>query len=180
MTEVKELQRMTLEEFLREPQEDGWIYELIDGIKMMSPRPAGAHQMISGNLFSELRSILRGKGCGPLLEMDLVLKDNNLIPDLMVICDDVDISELKRYEKPPLIAIEIVSPSTASIDYFTKRLKYEHLGVKEYWIVSPDEKCIVIINFVTGQQERFCEGQVSSYALPEIQIDLNKIFDLSF
>ena len=180
MTEIKELHRMTLQEFLNEPQQEGYRYELIDGIKMMSPRPAGAHQMISGNLFAELRSILRGKGCGPLLEMDLVLKDNNLIPDLMVVCDDVNLNELKRQEKPPLIAIEIVSPSTVSIDYFTKRLKYEHLGVQEYWIISPDEKCIVVINFITGQQERFCEGQIVSYALPEIQIDLNKIFDLSF
>ena len=176
MTKVK----MTLEEFLNEPQQEGYNYELIDGIKLMSPRPAGAHQMISGNLFSELRTILRGKGCGPLLEMDLVLNENNLVPDLMVVCDDINISELKRYEKAPLIAIEITQPSSFSLDYFTKRLKYEHLGVQEYWIVSPDEKCIVVINFVTGQQERFCEGQVTSYALPEVQIDLNKIFDLSF
>ena len=180
MNVAKPLNRMTLEEFLNEPQQEGINYELIDGIKMMSPRPAGAHQMISGNLFSELRRILRGKGCGPLLEMDLLLDENNFIPDLMVVCDDVNINELKRYEKPPLIAIEIVSPSSASIDYFTKRLKYEHLGVQEYWIVSPDEKCVVVINFVTKQQERYCEGQVSSYAMPEIQIDLNNIFDLSF
>lgn len=180
MNVAKPLNRMTLEEFLNAPQQEGINYELIDGIKMMSPRPAGAHQMISGNLFSELRNILRGKGCGPLLEMDLLLEENNFIPDLMVVCDDININELKRYEKPPVITIEIVSPSTASIDYFTKRLKYEYLGVQEYWIVSPDEKCIVVINFVTGQQERYCEEQVVSYAIPDIQIDLNKIFDLSF
>lgn len=180
MTEVKKLQPMTLEEFLKEPQEEGWNYELIDGIKMMSPRPAGAHQMISGNLFSELRSVLRGKGCGPLLEMDLVLNDNNLIPDLMVVCDDINLSELKRYEKPPLIAIEIISPSTASVDYFTKRLKYELLGVQEYWIVAPDEKCIMVIRYATNEQERYCEGKVKSYVLPEVEIDLNKVFDLSF
>lgn len=180
MTELKKLQRMTLEEFLSEPQQEGWNYELIDGIKLMSPRPAGSHQMICGNLFAELRSMLRGKGCAPLLEMDLVLQNDNLIPDLMIICDDIAINELKRYEKPPLIAIEIVSPSSASVDYFTKRLKYELLGVQEYWIVSPEEKCIIVINFVTGQQDRFCSGQIVSYALPELQIDLIKVFDLSF
>ena len=174
MTKVK----MTLEEFLNEPQQEGYHYELIDGIKLMSPRPSKTHQHISGNLYFELRTLLKDKPCKPIQEVDLVLDENNLVPDLMVICNET--FEGKRQETPPLIAIEIVSPSSASLDYFTKRLKYEHLGVQEYWIVSPDEKCIVVINFVTGQQERFCEGQVTSYALPEVQIDLNKIFDLSF
>lgn len=178
MTELKKLQRMTLEEFLSEPQQEGWNYELIDGIKMMSPRPSKEHQHISGNLYFELRTALHAKNCNPLLETDLVIQEDNLVPDLMVICDEP--LEGKRQETPPLIAIEIVSPSSASVDYFTKRLKYELLGVQEYWIVSPEEKCIMVINFVTGQQDRFCSGQVVSYALPELQIDLNKVFDLSF
>ena len=99
---------------------------------------------------------------------------NNLLPDLMIICNES--FEGKRQETPPLIAIEIVSPSSASIDYFTKRLKYELLGVQEYWIVSPDEKCVMVIRYATREQERYCDSSVKSYVLPEIQIDLNKIF----
>ena len=174
MTEVKELQRMTLEEFLSQPQEEGWNYELIDGIKMMSPRPSKEHQNISGNLYFELRNALNTKNCKPLLEADLVIDENNLVPDLMVICNEP--LEGKRQETPPLIAIEIISPSTASVDYFTKRLKYELLGVQEYWIVAPEEKCIMVIRYATNEQERYCEGKVTSYVLPEVEIDLASIF----
>ena len=92
----------------------------------------------------------------------------------MIICNES--FEGKRQETPPLVAIEIVSPSSASIDYFTKRLKYELLGVQEYWIVSPDEKCVMVIRYATREQERYCDSSVKSYVLPEIQIDLNKIF----
>ena len=97
MNVAKPLKFYTLKEFEELPREDGWNYELIDGVVMMSPRPAGAHQMISGNLFSELRSKLRGKGCAPLLEMDLVLENDNLIPDLIIICDVLQCNHEKHF-----------------------------------------------------------------------------------
>lgn len=180
MTLVKELQPVTLAEFEAMEKQEGLTYELIDGVVMMSPRPAGAHQMISGNLFSELRSKLRGKGCAPLLEMDLVLENDNLIPDLMIICDDVNISELKRYEKTPKIVIEIVSPRSVSHDCIVKRHKYEQLGISEYWIVSPEENCVDVFCFTLNRHEHCCTGQVKSYVLPDLEIDLDNIFDLSF
>lgn len=180
MNVARPLKFYTLKEFEELPREDGWNYELIDGVVMMSPRPAGAHQMISGNLFSELRSKLRGKGCAPLLEMDLVLENDNLIPDLMIICDDVNISELKRYEKTPKIVIEIVSPRSVSHDCIVKRHKYEQLGILEYWIVSPEENCVDVFCFALNRHEHCCTGQIKSYVLPDLQIDLDNIFDLSF
>lgn len=178
MTEIRELQPTSFTEFEAMPKQEGWNYELIDGMVMMSPRPSVAHQSICGNLYVELRSILRGKGCRPMQEIDLVLDGNTFIPDLLVDC--TDLSDKKRCEVPPIIAIEILSPATASIDYFVKRHKYELLGVQEYWIVSPEEKCVMVISFTSGKQERYCSGQVESVVLPDIKIDLDKIFDLSY
>lgn len=178
MTEIRELQPTSFAEFEAIPKQEGWNYELIDGMVMMSPRPSVAHQSICGNLYVELRSILRGKGCRPMQEIDLVLDGNTFIPDLLVDC--TDLSDKKRCEVPPIIAIEILSPATASIDYFVKRHKYELLGVQEYWIVSPEEKCVMVISFTSGKQERYCSGQVESVVLPDIKIDLDKIFDLSY
>ena len=180
MNVAKPLKYMTYEEFLIIEQQEGINYEFIDGAVMMSPRPAGAHQMISGNLFAELRSILRGKGCVPLLEMDLILDENNFIPDLMIICDDAKIDELKNYNKPPKIVIEIVSPASTSRDCFTKRLKYEKLGVDEYWIVHPEEKCIDLFYYAESIHEHYCEEVVKSIVLPDVVIELEKIFDLSY
>lgn len=175
MTQLKELQSVTLAEFEVMEKHEHLTYELIDGVVMMSPRPSFEHQDISGNIYYELRNVLKDTHCKPIQELDLVLDENNFVPDLMVICNET--FKGKRYEKPPLIAMEIVSPSSTSTDYFTKRLKYELLGVQEYWIISPEEKCIMVIAFKSKQQERFCEGQVKSFVLPEIVIDLNTIFE---
>ncbi|MBO5366225.1 MAG: Uma2 family endonuclease [Peptococcaceae bacterium] len=174
MNVAKPLKLYTLEEFEQMAREDGWNYELIDGLVMMSPRPSLEHQSISGNIYFELRNILKGSNCNPIQEIDLVVDKNNLIPDLAVICND----ELKgkRYEKAPIIVIEIASFSSISRDYVTKRNKYEQLGIQEYWVVSPDEKCIDVFDFAANKHMNYCSGKVQSSVLPEIEIDLDAIF----
>ena len=99
-------------EFEQMEKEDNLNYELIDGMVMMSSRPTLEHQSISGNIYFELRNVLKGMPCKPIQEIELALEENTLIPDLAVICND----DLKgnRYEKAPLIVIEIVSPSSVS------------------------------------------------------------------
>lgn len=173
MNAVKPLKLYTLAEFEAMPREEGWNYELIDGLVLMSPRHSIEHQNIAGNIYFELRNALKDLPCKPIQEVDLVLENNNLIPDLMVICNDK--LEGKRYEKPPLIVIEIISPTSASRDHITKRRKYEQLGIREYWIVSPDEKCVTVFNYALSTEEMYCEGQVMSAVLPEVKIDLHHI-----
>ncbi len=175
MTLFKELQAVTLAEFEAMEKQEGLTYELIDGVVMMSPRPAIKHQRISGNIYHELRTILKGRNCEPIQEIDLVLEQNNFVPDLMVVCDE-NLDEMIHYDKPPLIVVEIISPSSGSRDYFVKRRAYKELGVQEYWIVSPEEKCIMIICFATDEEGRYCEGQVKSFVMPEIMIDLSSVF----
>ena len=52
MSYLKELSQVTLEDFLTMPKEEGLTYELIDGVVMMSPRPAIKHQRINGRLYN--------------------------------------------------------------------------------------------------------------------------------
>lgn len=118
---------------------------------------------------------LKGKNCEPIQEIDLVLQNEYFIPDLMVVCDE-NLDDMIRYEKPPLIAIEIISPSSGSRDYFVKRNRYEELGIQEYWIVPQEEKCVMVIEYSTKKQERYCDGKLKSFVLPEIEIDLTDIF----
>lgn len=174
MNVAKQVKPLTLEEFSALEKDESYNYELIDGIMLMSPRPSFEHQNISGNLYYELRNVLKTKDCKPIQELDLLLEGNNFVPDLMVICNEE--FKGKCYEKPPLIAIEIVSPSSTSRDHITKRRKYELLGIKEYWIVSPEEKCITVFDFISGEDCMYCEGQVKSYVLPNVQINLDDIF----
>ena len=174
MTLLKELQSVTLAEFEAMEKQEGLTYELIDGVVMMSPRPAMQHQIVSGNLYAELRNALRGKNCRPIPEIDLILEGNNLIPDMMVICNDT--FDKKRYEQLPFIVIEIVSPTSSSRDYVSKRNLYEKLNIPEYWVISPEEKCVDVFCFADKKHFQYCTDQVKSCILPEIIITLDDIF----
>jgi len=175
MTQLKELHPVTMAEFVAMEKQEHLTYELIDGVVMVSPRPAFKHQIISGHIYYELREALNGTNWEPLPEVDLIIQEQNFVPDLIVVYDD-NLDQMIYYDKPPIIAIEIISPSRASRDYFVKRRAYQEVGVQEYWIVSPEEQCIMVISFATGEICRYGDGQVKSYVLPEIAIDLDAIF----
>ena len=175
MSVAKPLKLYTLEEFAQMPKEEHITYELIDGVIMMSPSPTMEHQNISGNIYHEMRTVLKTSSCKPIYEIDVNVNSNVMSPDLAVICKD----ELKgkSYDKAPVIVVEIVSPSSVSRDYFVKRRIYREIGVQEYWIVSPEEKCIMVICFTTGEEVHCCQGSVCSFVMPEIEIALDTIFE---
>jgi Uma2 family endonuclease len=43
-----------------------------------------------------------------------------------------------KFTRPPLLAVEVRSPSTALIDLNRKKSTYEKFGVPSYWIIDPD------------------------------------------
>src|ERR1700678_2812452 len=43
-----------------------------------------------------------------------------------------------KFTEPPLLVVEIRSPSTALVDLNRKKAAYERFGVPTYWIVNPD------------------------------------------
>ena len=177
MNVAKPLKLYTLEEFELIEKEENLTYELIDGVVMMSPRPALKHQLVAANLHDAISPIVKKLGCYALSEIELALDNDYIVPDMSVICDDISsLLEAARYKKAPLIVIEIISPSSVSRDYVTKRYKYAQLGIQEYWIVSPEEKCIDVFDFTTDSHINYCSGTVISTILPELAIDLEQIF----
>ena len=174
MSVAKPLKLYTVEEFEQMEKEEHLTYELIDGVVMMSPRPAKTHQNISGNLYFEMRNALKHTNCKPLQEVDLALNHDIMVPDIMVLCNDN--MQGTRQTTPPLIVVEIVSPSSSGRDYMLKRLKYQQLGIEEYWIVSLEEKCIWVIHYAEQAEHHYCDGEAKSAVLPELVIDLEQIF----
>ena len=178
MNVTKPLKLYTIEEFEQMAKDEHITYELIDGIVMMSPRPAAKHQHASGNLYAELRATLRQKNCDIIPDFELALGHQRLVPDLMITCNDK--FEGNRYEKIPQIVIEIISPSSASRDYLVKRNKYEQLGIPEYWIVSPEEECIDVLCFTDTSHTNYCVKDnpvLTSCTIPDLTIDLNNVFE---
>ena len=170
------LKRFSLAEFNSLKNDDEKRYELIDGIVLMSPRPNIKHQEIMSNLHFELRIFLKGKPCKVFTEIELQLEDNILIPDISVICG-LENTDIQRYNKAPEIVVEILSPSSRYTDTFTKLIKYELFGVKEYWIANPETKVINIYNYERKTNIEYSDSdKLTSDIFNELEINLSNIF----
>ncbi|MEQ8168445.1 MAG: Uma2 family endonuclease [Candidatus Eremiobacterota bacterium] len=177
-------------DYLTWPDEERW--EIIDGIAYnMSPSPSDIHQDIFRELFLELGNYFRGKKCKvygapfdvilPLNQIDDDSKIYNIVqPDIIIVCDKNKISH-KGCKGSPDIVIEIVSPSTASKDFIKKRRLYEKNKIKQYWIVSPEERTFLLFklneNEHYGEPEEYRkEDKFEVESFEGLEIDLSKIF----
>jgi Uma2 family endonuclease len=128
-------QLFTVDDLERMPN-DGRRYELVDGVLIVSPAPGVPHQVVLRELVVLLHvACPRDLGVvpGPGVRMS---DDTELIPDLVVVHRDQ--LTPRRVTRPPLLAIEIQSPSTALFDLNTKKAVYERFSIGSYWIVVPD------------------------------------------
>ena len=67
-------------------------------------------------------------------------------PDVLVVCDENNISEERVYGAPDLV-IEVLSPSTRRKDLFIKAKKYSDAGVRECWIVDPRDEQVIVYDY---------------------------------
>ena len=118
---------------------DGERAELIDGkIYYMAP-PNTKHQTLVMELSYQIKDYIKRNdgGCRVFpapFAVFLNKDDKNYVePDISMICDEKKITDKGCYSAPDW-TIEIVSPSSRPMDYFTKLFKYRTAGVREYWI----------------------------------------------
>lgn len=122
--------------------DDGHRYELVDGALLVTPAPAHIHQRIVSNLV-----VLLKLACPPELEalvapFDVVLSaDTVLQPDLLVAAR----ADFTKRDLPmaPLLAVEVLSPSTRRIDLMLKFSRFEAAGCAAYWVVDPDTPSLI-------------------------------------
>lgn len=168
--------KFSLFEFNNLETRDENKYELIDGIVLMSPRPNYRHQEIMSRLNIEIGTYLKGKNCKVFTEAEIEFNDNVLIPDISVICG-LDNSNFQRYKKAPEIVIEIISPSSQYTDAFTKLIKYELFGVKEYWIANPKTETITVYDFENKTNKDYCKNEnLVSSIFDDLVIGISDIF----
>ena len=127
---------------------DGERAELIDGqIYSMAP-PNTTHQRILSFLHLEIGNFIRAKkgSCevfpAPFAVFPFADDSKYLEPDISVVCDKGKLNERGCSGAPDWI-IEIVSPSSRPMDYYTKLSIYRLAGVREYWIVDPMRQTIL-------------------------------------
>ena len=130
---------------LADAPDDGHRYELIDGTLIVTPSPGSAHQTALGNLHLALRAAVPAELQVFLAPFDWVVSDNTVLqPDLMV-CRRADVTP-KNLAGPPLLAVEVLSPSTRAIDLGAKRLAMAAAGVDTYWVVDPLVPSLTVFN----------------------------------
>lgn len=143
---------------------DGERAELIDGqIYYMAP-PNTRHQRILNYINTEINMYIR-KNNGECevfpAPFAVFLNDddmNYVEPDISVICDKNKISD-KGCQGAPDWVIEIISPSSRAMDYFTKLFKYQKSGVREYWIVDPIKQRVTVYFFEKELVEEYSFGE---------------------
>lgn len=144
----------TYYDYLNFPNDE--FVEIIDGkIFAMSPAPSRIHQELLMEISAELRNYIKSnKGQCKVYPapFDVVLINENenendskniVQPDISVICDKNKLNDKGCFGSPDMI-VKIVSKFNPGNDYVKKLYLYEKYKVKEYWIVNPMKKNILV------------------------------------
>ena len=161
---------------------DGERAELIDGkIYYMSP-PSIRHQRISSILHATIYNYIKSKNgsCEVFsAPFAVFLNEDDTIyvePDISVICDKTKLENGRGCLGSPDWVIEIVSPSSRYMDYFTKLVKYRNAGVREYWIVDPLKNQITTYYFEAEMIEQYTfSDKVKVSIYNDFEIDFSEI-----
>ncbi|MGI8908683.1 MAG: Uma2 family endonuclease [Candidatus Sumerlaeaceae bacterium] len=181
-------QHFTYTDYLTWPEDERW--ELIDGVPYaMTPAPSSIHQLIAVETGRQLGNWLLDKPCKVFLSpIDVRLSssteadtkiDTVIQPDILVVCDPKKIDRRGILGVPDLI-IEIISPSSSSMDEITKAALYERHGVREYWIVYPAERLVHVR--LLGADGKFvsrhvaARGRIPVSILDGFEFDFDMVF----
>ena len=138
--------KMTARQFLALGEDPpGVRLELVDGEIAVSPSPIPDHSYIIGTLYSLLRQHIDEHGLGQLfLDVDTVFGEHDVRrPDILYFAKArLHLIGAKAMEGPPDLAVEVLSPSSISIDRKDKFKLYAAGKVRYYWIVDPMQRTI--------------------------------------
>ena len=162
--------------------------ELIKGfILKMSPAPSSNHQKISQNVNKYFLNFFNNHPCSVFvapfdvrLPIKSAKKDTTVVqPDICIICDEDKIDEKGCNGAPDLI-VEILSPKNSKHDVDTKFNLYLESGVKEYWIVEPEARIVLVYSLINQEyigSKPFSEGEIiKSTLFPEMKIAVEDVF----
>ena len=155
-------------------------WELIQGIPYsMSPSPGRRHQSLGGRLFNIISKALsdlktKCKDCKAFYELDWILSEDTVLrPDIMIVCGDFNDEFLKS---PPIVIVEILSPSTAIKDRTVKFDIYEQQKVKHYLIADPIAQTIKVFEL---NENGYLENATGIFNLNDdciLKLDLSSVF----
>lgn len=140
----------TIEDYRALPDEQR--VELIDGYFYDMAAPTTFHQLMAGEVYRQIANYIMDEGgaCTPFISPIDVQLDNDektmIQPDVIIVCKPEQIVRRNIMGAPDFV-LEVISPGTKRRDYVMKLSKYEKAGVREYWIVDPYKKRVMVYAF---------------------------------
>lgn len=180
--------KVSYEEFMEIYENSELRMEYINGEIVLLGSPDTFHQDISGNLYVQLREYLKGKKCKVYyapFDVHFYKKDLNtpdvMQPDLLIACDvEEAVNEKRRYMGTPTLCIEILSKSTRSKDMVDKLNSFMLSGVREFWVVDPDKRSVLVYGFKDCELDEYTSYKsgdtLVSYYFSGLEIALDDIF----
>lgn len=88
------------------------------------------------------------------VDVQLDCDDRTIVqPDVLILCDKSKYTPARIIGAPDFVA-EVLSKSTRKKDIFIKLNKYKNAGVREYWMIDPDKKTVMVWNFEKDDEVR--------------------------
>ena len=147
---TKKQGEFTIDDYYSIPEEVR--VELIDGVIYHMGAPTTNHQkFVTEILYILMDYVKKNKGrckvfCAPV-DVQLDCDDKTMVqPDVLVVCDENKINKEGIFGAPDLV-VEVLSPSTRKKDMSVKLAKYMGAGVREYWLVDPDAKRVIVYDW---------------------------------
>ena len=179
---VDEARRYTYADYCTWGDDERW--ELIDGIPYAMAAPSISHQSVSRNIVLQIGQFLRGKTCKVFyaptdVRLNADTKDNTVVqPDLLVVCDKSKLDKNAVIGAPDMV-VEILSPSSASHDMIKKFMLYLKANVREYWIVDPATKTVLVLTLESGKYAGKAYDETETVPVSVLEgcyVDLAEVF----
>ena len=143
----------TVQDYLQLPE--GAPYQLLNGKLIMSPAPNRQHQKLIVELLRQVSQLCKNSNIGEVYvaPSDVYLDDENVVqPDIYFFSTQrLQFLSDRGAEAAPDLIIELLSPSHAYYDLRYKLDLYERVGVKEYFIVDPEDHMVVAYRLQNGK-----------------------------
>jgi Uma2 family endonuclease len=164
--------------------EDGARREIIGGDLLVNPAPRFEHQIVVANIHERLAVYLAEEGNFRVFEspLDVFVSRHDVVQPGLIVIAQRAVARFRRegiVDEPPILVVEVSSPSTSRTDQREKLALYERFGVLEYWIVDPAGHAVSVFSLNPdgkGLELVQTSGHVPSRVFPDLVMLPDEVF----
>ncbi|WP_368570969.1 Uma2 family endonuclease [Acinetobacter haemolyticus] len=170
--------RLNEQEYLQGELNSQIKHEFVAGEVFAMVGASASHNLISGNIFAELRSHLKGKPCRPYInDMKVKIAENFYYPDVVVDCSDI--SNDAYFVETPILIVEVLSASTKNYDKTFKLQQYKNIPtLQEYVMIEQETQLVEVVGRLDGWQPQYYElGESFILQSVGLQMSVADVYD---